>query len=234
MVDPPSRAPRRGYAIASLVLGILSLPTAGLLLVGAVVAVVLGVIGLVKADREPDEYGGKGIAITGIVLAALSIVLLPVVGIVAAIAIPSLLRARISANEAAALADVRQLVAAERQYQQGNAGYFDTPSCLAAPDTCNPRMGRTALLDGTLDSSDTRHGYRRRFYPGPAAGAARPPEASRSSLSAYAFVAFPAVPERTGVRSFCGDSRGSLCYVASVRDLVIAEGACPPACKPVD
>src|SRR4051812_32804971 len=104
---PPGR--RRGYAIASLVLGILSLPTAGLLLVGAMLAVVLGVTGIVKADREPEEYDGRGLAMAGVILALISIVLAPFVGIIAAIAIPAVLRSRLSSNEHAALAEVRQV-----------------------------------------------------------------------------------------------------------------------------
>src|SRR5204863_8967309 len=84
MLDPPTPPPpQRGYAIASLILGILSLPTAGLLLLGAMVRVVLGVVALVKASREPGRYAGKGMAVAGIVLSGLSILVLPVIGIVA-------------------------------------------------------------------------------------------------------------------------------------------------------
>ena len=117
MFDGAPRHVRKGYAIASLVLGILSLPTVGLLLVGAMTSVALGVVALVKASRQPEEYGGKGMAITGIILAAVSILIMPIViGIVAAIAIPSMLRARVSANESAAIADVRAVIRAEVSY----------------------------------------------------------------------------------------------------------------------
>ena len=63
-------------------------------------------------------------------------------GIVAAIAIPSLLRARVSANEAAAIGDVREVITAEARYQKANAGYFDRLECLAAPETVHPRSSR--------------------------------------------------------------------------------------------
>src|SRR5687767_6068788 len=98
MID--GHPPRRGLAIASLVLGILGLPTLGLVGVGALAGIVLGIVALVKASRAPGEYGGRGLAVAGIALSTISIVVMPfVLGIVAAIAIPSLLRARISANE---------------------------------------------------------------------------------------------------------------------------------------
>src|SRR5262249_18789190 len=98
---------RRGLATASLVLGLLSLPSLGLLGLGAILSIVLGIVALVKANNAPAEYGGKGRAIVGIACGAISVLVMPaVLGIVAAIAIPSLLRARVSANEAAAIGDV--------------------------------------------------------------------------------------------------------------------------------
>ncbi|HEU0109158.1 MAG TPA: DUF4190 domain-containing protein [Vicinamibacteria bacterium] len=228
----PAAAPRpvrRGYAIASLVLGILSLPTIGLLLVGAMTSVVLGVVALVKASREPEEYGGKGLAITGIVLSAVSIVIIPFFGIVAAIAIPSLLRARVSANEAAALGDVRAVILAEAEYQKANAGYFDRLECLATPEQCIPAHHGPSLISASLVSSATENGYRRAFHPGPRAQPT-PPNASPSSLMAFAYVATPAAPGRTGVRTFCGDASGRICYATGA--VVPVLGACPEDCKP--
>ncbi len=99
--DAPLLPPHRGWAIASLVLGLLSLPTLGLLGVGAVLGIVFGVVALVKADRQPATYGGRGLAMSGIAASVLSFLMIPFIGIIAAIAIPSLLRARIASNDAA-------------------------------------------------------------------------------------------------------------------------------------
>ena len=71
---PPPARPRQGLAIASLVIGILSLPTLGCLGVGAVLSIVLGIMALVRAGRDPREYGGRGFAIGGIVASAISLV----------------------------------------------------------------------------------------------------------------------------------------------------------------
>jgi type IV pilus assembly protein PilA len=226
MRQPP--APRRGYAIASLVLGILSIPTLGLLLVGAMAGAVLGVVALVKASREPAEYGGKGMAIAGIVLAGLSILMMPVFGIVAAIAIPSLLRARVSANEAAAIGDVRSVITAEAAYQEANAGYFDTLECLAAPEHCIPGFHGAATIDARLLATE-KNGYRRRFQAGPRAEPT-PPKASPSSLMSFAYSAVPAQRGKTGVRSFCGDSTGRICYVRDGSEPDVSRGACPADC----
>jgi hypothetical protein len=229
MADAAARTVRRGYAIASLVLGILSIPTIGLLLVGAMLSVILGVVALVKASREPEEYGGKGMAIAGIVLSGVSILVMPLaIGVVAAIAIPSLLRARVSANEAAAIGDVREVIVAEAQYQSANAGYFDRLECLAAPEPCVPGFHGPSMISERLVSTAAAKGYRRAFHPGPRAEPT-PPKASASSLMAFAYVATPAQPGKTGVRTFCGDASGRICYATGA--VVPVLGVCPEDCK---
>ena len=87
----PQPQMRKGLAIASLVLGIISIPTLGLLLVGAITAIVLGVIALSRIKKEPATYGGKGVAIAGIITGGVSLLLTTVFGIMAAIAVPKLL-----------------------------------------------------------------------------------------------------------------------------------------------
>jgi hypothetical protein len=219
----------RGYAVASLVLGILSIPTLGLLLVGAMASVILGVVALVKESRQPEEYGGKGMAITGIVLAGVSILLVPFVGIVAAIAIPSLLRARVSANEATAIGDVREVITAEARYQKANAGYFDNLECLATPEQCIPGHHGPSVIADRLVSTPEDKGYRRRFHPGPRADPA-PPNASPTSLMAFAYVVTPLSRGKTGVRTFCGDATGVICHATG--PVVPENGVCPASCTP--
>jgi hypothetical protein len=57
---------KKGFAIASLVLGLLfifGIPF-------SVLAIVFGVIQLINIKKHPKDYGGKGMAIAGIVLGA--------------------------------------------------------------------------------------------------------------------------------------------------------------------
>lgn len=67
---------------------------------------------------------GEGMALAGLVLGYVSVALLPVILIVAAIAIPSLLRARQAANEAAAVLNLQTINAAEATYRK-TGGYGD-------------------------------------------------------------------------------------------------------------
>jgi hypothetical protein len=224
------RQPRKkGFAVASLVLGILGLPTVGLLLIGAMLGIVFGVIGLVKARNAPDEYAGKGLAVAGIALSILSVTLAPVVlGIIAAIAIPSLLRARVSANEAAVIGDLRSVVVAQASYQSINGGHYDTLECLTQPSSCIPGYSGKALLSPELARAEARNGYHRAFYPGPppstpvAAAAVSP-----SSATGFAYVAIPLQPGKTGVRSFCVDASGDIRFQPDGSAPAIVAGACP-------
>jgi hypothetical protein len=77
MQSPPVFMQKReqGLAIASLVCGILSIACCGSVLTG-IPAIVLGIISMNKEKNEPARYGGKGMAIGGIVLGSLSVLIL--------------------------------------------------------------------------------------------------------------------------------------------------------------
>lgn len=110
---PPQNL-KQGLAIASLVFGILNFVTLGLLGLGAITGLILGIVALRKAKRQPDLYGGQGLAIAGLTTNCVWLVLaLP---LMAAIAIPNLLAARQAANEGAAIASLRTIGAAEETY----------------------------------------------------------------------------------------------------------------------
>jgi hypothetical protein len=220
----------RGLAIASLVFGILSLLTVGCLGIGALAGIGLGIAALVKAGRQPQEYGGKGMAWTGIVTSAIGLVLLPIVGIVAAIAIPSFLRARVSANEAATIGDIRTVISAQAAYQSANTGFYDGRlACLARPAECVPGYAGPAFLDAAIASGQAKSGYGREFVAGTAVdpssfgeGAAMSP----SSVTGYAYVAWPVENGRTGTRAFCGDASGVICFTADGRRPLVNDAAC--------
>ncbi len=154
-------------------------------------------------------------------------------GIVAAIAIPGLLRARMSGNEAAAIGAIRTVQSAQAAYASANGGLYDTLECLTSPGTCLKGYSGPAMLDPSL-AQQTRNGYQFRFDPGPAADAEtiRTGGHSPSSLASFIYVASPVQPGSTGQRFFCGDSNGAICTMS---DMVprTADGVCPAACTPL-
>jgi prepilin-type N-terminal cleavage/methylation domain-containing protein len=134
------------------------------------------------------------------------LIVVAIIGIIAAIAIPSLLRARVSANEAATVGDIRTVISAESAYHGANNGEYGTLFCLGLPSdaTCIPGYSVAAptFLDQNLASDPlTKSGYNRAanyFGPGGQAG----------DFNAYCYGASPTTINRTGTRSFGGDSSG--------------------------
>jgi type IV pilus assembly protein PilA len=228
----PQREPRKGLAVAALVLGILSIPTLGCFVVGAAAAIIMGIVALTRANRSPDEYGGKGQAIGGIVCGGFSLVAaLPVGLIVAAIAIPSLMRARIAANESAAVGDIRTMISAEFTYQ-GAAGVYGSLECLAKPESCHGSLGSIALIDSVLAAGGPKNGYEHTFHPGPAQES--PTITGLSGLAGFAYTAVPQAPGRTGIKAFCGDASGAICYTPDGRAPGVVDGACDlTTCTPL-
>ncbi|MFA5338052.1 MAG: DUF4190 domain-containing protein [Candidatus Omnitrophota bacterium] len=119
-----------GLAIASLVLGCFFLiPFIGFVL--GLLAVIFGIIALVIISNNKQTCKGNGLAIAGIVLGVISIIIIPIIAILAAIAIPNLLRARAGANEAQAQATVRTIATAATSYNAENGRYPQKDSDLA-------------------------------------------------------------------------------------------------------
>jgi hypothetical protein len=109
-----------GWATASLVLGIIGLVLC-VLIIPSILAIIFGIVALVKINAGKGLLVGKGKAIAGIILGGLWIIMIPFVAIVAAIAIPNLLSSRISANESSAVASLKVMTSAEAVWLQQDA-----------------------------------------------------------------------------------------------------------------
>jgi prepilin-type N-terminal cleavage/methylation domain-containing protein len=143
------------------------------------------------------------------------LIVVAIIGIIAAIAIPSLLRARVSANESATIGDIRTVISGQAAYQSANAGWYDgNITCLSSPSTgCIPNYPTNAptFLDSAVVSLLPKSGYSRTFEAGPQPSPLNAMQ-SPSSLASYAYLATPVNNGQTGVRGFGGDSSGVLCF----------------------
>jgi type IV pilus assembly protein PilA len=158
--------------------------------------------------------GGSGMPIWAVVAVA-AFLMIPMVGIIAAIAIPSLLRARVSANESATIGDLRSIVSAQAAYQASNRGFYESkPGCLATPASCIPGYTGPPFLD-LATFAEQKSGYRRQMRTGSTPGEAT--DASPTSTNSFAVEALPVTPNTTGVRGFCVDHTGVVCSVASAQ-----------------
>jgi Zn-dependent protease with chaperone function/type II secretory pathway pseudopilin PulG len=160
------------------------------------------------------------------------LMMVAIIGIIAAIAIPSLLRARVSANESGAIGQMRTMVSAQAAYASQAGGSYGLPECLAAPAQpgCLPSYpaGQPAFIDRTTASLSSRNGYRWSFTQGPAL----PTRLNPNGIASYCFAGVPLTQGQTGVRSFAADETGRVCFDASGEDLC-AGGALPADCSPL-
>ena len=144
---------------------------------------------------------------------------------------------RPSGNEAGAIGDVRTFLSAQQAYQAGNGGFYDLPECLVSPQRCIPGYppNAPAFIDPDLGQTTlVKRGYRRTFHPGPAAElpAIAGRKASPTSITSYVYIAVPRWFGRTGIRAFCGDVTGRICYTDDGTLPRIDQGLCAvSSCK---
>lgn len=108
-----------GMAIGALVCGILGIVTCVFPI--GIVGIILGIIALNRASGQPQRYGGKGLAIGGIVVGGCSLVSTPML---IAMLLPSLGRARELSKQTVCMANLRGLGQACYIYAQDPPGVF--------------------------------------------------------------------------------------------------------------
>jgi type IV pilus assembly protein PilA len=150
------------------------------------------------------------------------LIVIVIIGIIAAIAIPSLLRARVSANEAGVIGDTRTIISAQATYASANANMYDSDlTCLNGPSACIPQYPASAptFLDPNLAvNQTTKSGYNRSFLGGCGVAScvvtnkAGQPISSPNSADSYVYAGLPITLGRTGVKAFCGDDAGVICF----------------------
>ncbi len=144
-------------------------------------------------------------------------IVVAIIALLAAIAIPNLLRARLNANESAAIATCQTLSSALQSFQAANpaTGFPATLAGLAP-------AGEPPYVDGTLAvAAPTRQGYT--FTYTQVAGAGTNPSVQ------YHIAAAPITPNVTGIRGFYIDEQGVVCAIATSAAAVhaVAGQVCP-------
>jgi hypothetical protein len=122
-IPPPVPASKNsGLAIWSLVLGILAivLSVACIGPLFAIPAVICGHMAHSRIKRSGGGLSGGGLALGGLITGYLSIVLIPVIAMMAAIAIPNFVKARETAMRNACLGNLRQIESAKQQWASDN------------------------------------------------------------------------------------------------------------------
>jgi prepilin-type N-terminal cleavage/methylation domain-containing protein len=127
------------------------------------------------------------------------LIVVAIILVIAAIAIPNLMRSKLAANEASAVASIRTITTAETTYSTTypNVGYTCTISELGPPAAGQP-VGTTAagILDGVL-ATGIKRGYIFSLN-----------NCSGTPKATYGSVAVPQSIGATGTRAFCSDASG--------------------------
>jgi len=192
-----------GKARASMITGIFGL----LFFFPAIAAIILGHMSRSEIRSSNGRLTGNGMATAGLVMGYGMIAMIPFILIIAAIAIPNLLRARISANEASAVASLRTLNTAELSYQSEypKVGFACSLPALGGHGPSAPSADHAQLIDERL-ASGWKNGYgfeiRNCIY-------------DAVDGNKYQVVAYPRARHQSGVRAFCSDQSGVIKFDAS-------------------
>jgi prepilin-type N-terminal cleavage/methylation domain-containing protein len=134
------------------------------------------------------------------------LIVVAIILIIAAIAIPNLLRARIAANESSAVASVRTINTAQVSYNSAypTVGFASglTPLAGDCSGSTIPTSSNACLIDSQL-ASGTKSGYTFSV------------SASGTPASTYYAVSNPQTQNTTGVRSFCSVADAVVRYSTS-------------------
>ena len=154
------------------------------------------------------------------------LIVVAIILIIAAIAIPNLLRARIAANESSAASSVRVTNTAEVGYQSTypTVGYASTMAALGPPAAtgCSgvlPLSTSACLIDWVLAKATTAATPKSGYYFALNATPAVP-------YLSYVVGGAPAAANQTGVRGFCSTEEGVIRYTAVGGTPVASVPAC--------
>ena len=155
------------------------------------------------------------------------LIVVAIIGVIATIAVPALLRARVSANESAAIGDTRTVISAEATYHGASSGYYGTITCLSQPSGCLPSYSGPSFLDAVIGAAGTvqKQGYLRNWTQTPDA------TGPTGSVESYCYQSVPARPGRTGVRGFGGDAGGTIVQSNAGAACCSAAGVIGPGCN---
>jgi type IV pilus assembly protein PilA len=143
------------------------------------------------------------------------LIVVAIILIIAAIAIPNLMRAKMAANESSAVGSIRAINTAEITYSSAypTAGFAATLANLGGAAPCTPSSTTACLIDSVL-AGGNKSGYN--FT---AIGAGGPPATS------YFATAVPVTQNQTGIRSFCSFEDATI-RVDPTGAAVASEAAC--------
>lgn len=135
------------------------------------------------------------------------LIVVALIGVLASVAVPVLLRARMAGNEASAIGSLRAVVSAQADYFALNGAYGNSLNALSA--TC-PGLAVPFVSADLATNGITKSGYTFVVAPGLGAVAGAADTCGTPVSSAFYVTATPTALGLTGNRGFAGDARLAL------------------------
>ena len=134
------------------------------------------------------------------------LIVVAIILVLAAIAVPNMIRAKIQANEASATSSVRAVNTAQVTYAvtYPTDGYADDLAKLGAPTSGAVSSMNAGLLDWVLGCATqpcTKSGYQFKIT-----------NTVGAPVSAYTVIGTPASPGNSGIRGFCSYQMNPIMY----------------------
>ena len=141
------------------------------------------------------------------------LIVVAIILIIAAIAIPNLIRSRMAANESSAVGSLRTINTAEVEYTTTYPTIgFTALASLGGAFPCTPAPATACLIDNIL-AVGTKSGYT--FTVTPAGGAPNTTYTSRANAVTL---------NTTGTRSFCSDQTAVIEYLSGANGCTMGTG----------
>ena len=134
------------------------------------------------------------------------LIVVAIILVLAAIAVPNMIRAKIQANEASATSSIRAINTAQVTYAvtYPTDGYADDLAKLGAPTSGGVSSLNAGLLDWVLGCATqpcTKSGYQFKII-----------NTIGTPVSAYTVVGTPTSPGNSGIRGFCSAQMNPIMY----------------------
>ena len=185
-----------GMAIASMIFGFFFF-----IFPAAVTAIVLGHISNSQIRKSAGRLTGAGMSLAGMILGYAGVAFIPFILIIAAIAIPNLLRARMAANEAAAVGTLRTIETASLAYYSQYNTFPPSLEALGPPSPGKPAGADAANLINASVAAGNYRGYVFTYE-----------SVANDGAGGFNASADPEEQNTTGTRHFHADETGVIRY----------------------
>jgi len=166
------------------------------------------------------------------------LIVVAIILIIAAIAIPNLLRSRMAANEASAVGSIRTINTAAVSFNSSYGDGFPVAltqigTTVGQPLSCANSEYLDSVLTAASVATAPKSGYFFTMGAGTTPVTNIPVGCAAGSVDGYTVAAQPSQVGTTGQRSFCSDATGVIRFDPTGAAPAVAGGLCPPAMSPL-